>query len=103
VTSLFPDLRYATALQSPDVFKTIVIDGALQPNGMVSFRKVLSTQDAEAIRAYVVKLAHDAKNNPAPAFGGGPGAGAARAPATPSPAAPSAAPAPAPAAPALHR
>jgi alcohol dehydrogenase (cytochrome c)/quinohemoprotein ethanol dehydrogenase len=62
VGSLFPDLRYATALNSPDLFKTIVIDGALQPNGMVSFKKVLSPQDAEAIRAHVVRLANQAKN-----------------------------------------
>jgi len=104
VTSLFPDLRYATALQSADVFKTIVIDGALQPNGMVSFRKVLSPQDAEAIRAYVVKLAHDAKNNPQPA-GRGPGGGAAAAPApAPAPATPAAPSAgAAPAQPALHQ
>jgi alcohol dehydrogenase (cytochrome c)/quinohemoprotein ethanol dehydrogenase len=90
VTSLFPDLRYATALRSADVFKTIVIDGALQPNGMVSFRKALAPQDAEAIRAYVVKLAHQARNAPPPAFGRGP---------APQPAP---APVPAPAGPALH-
>ncbi|HEV7632634.1 MAG TPA: PQQ-dependent dehydrogenase, methanol/ethanol family, partial [Steroidobacteraceae bacterium] len=75
VGSLFPDLRYASALNSPDLFKTIVIDGALQPNGMVSFKKVLSPQDAEAIRAHVVRLANQAKNAPPAPTGGGPGAG----------------------------
>jgi quinohemoprotein ethanol dehydrogenase len=68
VSSLFPDLRYAGALWSPDAFKAIVIDGGLQADGMVSFRKVLTTQDAEAIRAYVVQLANQAKKEPAPAF-----------------------------------
>jgi cytochrome c553 len=87
VTSLFPDLRYAAALHNPELFKLIVIDGVLTPNGMVSFRKVLSPQDAEAIRAHVVRLANQAKNAPPPP-GRGPGAG---------PAAPAAAPAPAPA------
>ncbi len=63
---------------------------------MVSFAKVLSPPDAEAIRAFVVQLATQARNSPAPVGGGGAGAG------------PAAAPAPAPArgvetAPALHR
>ena len=66
VSSIFPDLRYAGALQSPDLFKAIVIDGVLQPNGMVSFAKVLSPQEAEAIRAHVVHLANIAKNSPPP-------------------------------------
>jgi mono/diheme cytochrome c family protein len=72
VSSVFPDLRYAGALWSADAFKAIVIDGALQANGMVSFRKVLSPQDADAIRAHVVRLANQAKNAPPPpGFGGG--------------------------------
>jgi alcohol dehydrogenase (cytochrome c)/quinohemoprotein ethanol dehydrogenase len=72
VSSVFPDLRYAGALHSPEAFKAIVIDGALQQNGMVSFRKVMSPQDAESIRAYVTRLANQAKNAPPP----GPGVGA---------------------------
>src|SRR5690606_27298786 len=66
VSSLFPDLRYAAALNSPDLFKAIVLDGILRNNGMVSFRDQLSEADAEAIRAYVVALANEAKDNPAP-------------------------------------
>lgn len=69
VSSLFPDLKYAPALNSPELFKAIVIGGALEKNGMVSFRKYLSTGDAEAIRAYVVSLANQAKNHPRPRFG----------------------------------
>jgi alcohol dehydrogenase (cytochrome c)/quinohemoprotein ethanol dehydrogenase len=69
VTSLFPDLRYAAALHNPELFKLIVIDGVLTPNGMVSFSKVLSPQDAEAIRAHVVRLANQAKNAPPPPGG----------------------------------
>jgi len=94
VSSIFPDLRYAGPLHSAEAFKAIVIDGALQQNGMVSFRKVLTPADAEAIRAYVVRLAHQAKNAPPGPFGGrGPGApapapapapGAATPPAAPS-------------------
>jgi len=36
-----------------------VRDGALSANGMVSFGDILTVSDAEAIRAYVVKQAHD--------------------------------------------
>jgi quinohemoprotein ethanol dehydrogenase len=76
VSSLFPDLRYAGPIHGAEAFKAIVIDGALEQNGMVSFRKVLKPDDAEAIRAYVVHLANDLKKNPPPAFGfGAPGAG----------------------------
>lgn len=78
LTTLFPDLRYAGVLHGADAFKAIVIDGAMQVNGMVSFAKVMTPQDAEAIRAYVTSLAHEAKNAPpAPGrgLGGAPGNG----------------------------
>jgi alcohol dehydrogenase (cytochrome c)/quinohemoprotein ethanol dehydrogenase len=69
---LFPDLRYAGALSSADAFKAIVIDGALTANGMVSFKQALQQpDDAEAIRAYLVSRAIDAKNAP-PAVPGAP-------------------------------
>jgi quinohemoprotein ethanol dehydrogenase len=64
VTSIFPDLRYAGPLWSAEAFKAIVIDGVLQPNGMVSFRQVLTPEDAESIRAYVVHIANQAKASP---------------------------------------
>jgi mono/diheme cytochrome c family protein len=89
VSSTFPDLRYAAALNNPELFKLIVIDGVLTPNGMVAFSKVLSPQDAEAIRAHVVRLANQAKNAPP-----GPGRGASGAP-PPAPVPPAAPPTPA--------
>jgi quinohemoprotein ethanol dehydrogenase len=61
LSSVFPDLRYAGALWASDAFKAIVIDGALEADGMVSFRKMLTLQDAEAIRAYVVHIANESK------------------------------------------
>ena len=86
----FPDLRTTPMMQSTEVFKAIVIDGALTENGMLSFSKVMSPADAEAIRSHLVRLANDAKDNPRPAGGfggpGGPGGG-------PRPPAPAAAPA----------
>jgi hypothetical protein len=36
-----------------------VIDGVLADNGMVSFSDALSPTEAEAVRAYVIKQAHD--------------------------------------------
>ena len=51
---MFPDLRYSGALQNATAFKTIVLDGALKQNGMVSFQSALSPADAEDVRAYIV-------------------------------------------------
>jgi len=64
VSTLFPDLRYASELWSPAAFDAIVIDGALQSQGMVSFRKMVTPENANAIRAYVVHLANQAKSSP---------------------------------------
>ncbi|MEJ1965364.1 MAG: PQQ-dependent dehydrogenase, methanol/ethanol family [Gammaproteobacteria bacterium] len=61
---MFPDLRYAGAINSPEAFKAIVVDGALTPNGMVSFAKALEADEPEAIRAYLVSKAIQAKNAP---------------------------------------
>jgi alcohol dehydrogenase (cytochrome c)/quinohemoprotein ethanol dehydrogenase len=61
---MFPDLRYAGAINSPEAFKAIVVDGALTPNGMVSFAKALKTDEPEAIRAYLVSIAIQAKKAP---------------------------------------
>jgi quinohemoprotein ethanol dehydrogenase len=59
---MFPDLRYTAALGSADAFKTIVIDGALTQNGMVSFAAALQPDEPEAIRAYLVARAIEAKH-----------------------------------------
>jgi quinohemoprotein ethanol dehydrogenase len=89
----FPDLRTTPMMQNAEVFKAIVYDGALTENGMLSFKKALTPQDVEAIRAHIVTLANDFKNNPRPAFGP-PGGGAPRGPgaqpATPQPEQPAA-------------
>ncbi len=69
---MFPDLRYSAALNSADLFKTIVLDGALTQNGMVSFKKALQEDQVESIRAYMVSRAIDLKKNPPPPFPFGP-------------------------------
>jgi len=92
VSSLFPDLKYAAALNSPELFKAIVVDGILQNNGMVSFASVLTPEQADSIRAYVVKMSNDAKNAPPQA---GPAPAAQLAPPQAAPAQQATAPAPA--------
>jgi quinohemoprotein ethanol dehydrogenase len=54
---VLPDLRYSSTLANDQWF-SIVLRGLLEPNGMVSFSKELSRQDAEAIRSYVILRAH---------------------------------------------
>jgi PQQ-dependent dehydrogenase (methanol/ethanol family) len=66
----FPDLRYSALLLSAEGFKAVVYDGVLTENGMLSFKKALSQQDVEAIRAHLAALANDLKRHPQPAFAG---------------------------------
>jgi alcohol dehydrogenase (cytochrome c)/quinohemoprotein ethanol dehydrogenase len=64
--SVFPDLRYSPMLNSGDAFKSVVLDGVLQANGMASFKGRLNADDVESVRAYLIKRANDAKNSPRP-------------------------------------
>ncbi|WP_296680280.1 PQQ-dependent dehydrogenase, methanol/ethanol family [Novosphingobium sp.] len=54
-----PDLRHSGALNDGAAFKSIVIEGALQHQGMVSFRAALKPDDAEAVRHYVISRANE--------------------------------------------
>ena len=67
---VLPDLRKSGAIADAAVWKSVVIDGILKGNGMVSFSTVLTAKEAEQMRAYVVSRAHYAKTNDA-ALGGG--------------------------------
>ena len=67
---VFPDLKYSSALESQDDFNAIVLGGIRQDKGMVSFASKISEADAEAIRAYIIAEANQAKQlaqAPAPA------------------------------------
>jgi quinohemoprotein ethanol dehydrogenase len=55
---LFPDLLYSAALGSPELYKAVVIDGVRTVNGMVSFAEVMTEEDAEATRAYLIRRAN---------------------------------------------
>ena len=58
---ILPDLRYSPLLAN-DGFFSVVLDGALKDQGMVAWSPVLSHDDADSIRAYLIKRAHDAKD-----------------------------------------
>lgn len=56
-----PDLRHSGTLNDEATFRSVVIDGMLQHNGMVSFKSALNAADADAIRHYVIKRANEDK------------------------------------------
>jgi mono/diheme cytochrome c family protein len=56
---VIPDLRWSKALGDAEAWKKIVIDGSRAEQGMVSYAPVLSAEQAEAVRAYVVSRAND--------------------------------------------
>jgi alcohol dehydrogenase (cytochrome c)/quinohemoprotein ethanol dehydrogenase len=58
----FPDLRYSPMLAAKESFAAIVLGGALQANGMASFKDRLSADEVESIRAYMIERANQAKN-----------------------------------------
>lgn len=55
---LFPELAVSPALASPELFKSVVLDGVRSQNGMVSFANVLDAQAAEDLRAYLIARAN---------------------------------------------
>lgn len=56
-SGVLPDLRRRPSINDAATFKSIVIDGALQDNGMISFARYFSAEDAEAIRGYIASRA----------------------------------------------
>tara|TARA_R110001599_G_C12152692_1_gene651609 strand:- start:125 stop:1216 length:1092 start_codon:yes stop_codon:yes gene_type:complete len=50
---VIPDLRYSALLNS-DVWFDVVLDGLLEPAGMVGFGSELTQDQAEAVRQYVI-------------------------------------------------
>jgi quinohemoprotein ethanol dehydrogenase len=63
---VLPDLRYSSALANEQWFN-IVLGGTLETNGMVSFAKEVTHEDAEVIRAYVIARAHQSMSAAKPA------------------------------------
>jgi len=52
------DVRHSAMISSTAAFNSVVLDGVLLDNGMVSFAEVLSEDDAEAVRAFIVFMAN---------------------------------------------
>ena len=48
-------------------FKSVVLEGARKANGMASFARFLNAADAEDLRAYILKEAHNAQADAAAA------------------------------------
>ena len=77
------NLAIRATLGDPDTWKAILIDGMLKDKGMVSFAKVLTPEQAQLIRLYVIDEAHWARKNlggaksmaPAPAAQNSPSTG----------------------------
>ncbi|MCB5425692.1 PQQ-dependent dehydrogenase, methanol/ethanol family [Altererythrobacter sp. CC-YST694] len=60
-STVLPDLRRSALLGDADGWASVVHDGALQDNGMVSFAGTLSRQEIEGIRQYVIMRANEDK------------------------------------------
>tara|TARA_B100000678_G_scaffold58087_1_gene46849 strand:+ start:96 stop:338 length:243 start_codon:yes stop_codon:yes gene_type:complete len=55
-SGVLPDLRLLTPAKH-GIFQQIVIDGMLAPTGMASFADVLTPQEAEYVRQFIISRA----------------------------------------------
>jgi len=53
-----PDLRYSSKEMIESLDK-VLLDGALAPRGMPSYKKILNAQDVKALQAYIVARARE--------------------------------------------
>ena len=60
-SGVVPDLRRSAALGDPKTWNAIVHGGAMKATGMVSFANVMSAEQAETVRQYVIKRANEDK------------------------------------------
>jgi quinohemoprotein ethanol dehydrogenase len=56
---VLPDLRMSLVNRGADVWEKVVRGGERQDRGMVSFAEVLSSEESEKVRAYVIHRAHE--------------------------------------------
>jgi len=52
------DVRHSTMISSAEAFQSVVLEGAFLDKGMAAFAPVLSEEDAEAVRAFIVSQAN---------------------------------------------
>ncbi len=55
---ILPDLRQSAMISNAQAFNGVVIGGALLDKGMAGWSEVLSDEDAEAVRAFIVAMAN---------------------------------------------
>ena len=55
---VLPDLRRSGFISSQEAFATVVLEGALLDKGMPPWSEVLSSEDAETVRAFIVFMAN---------------------------------------------
>ncbi|MEM9738899.1 MAG: PQQ-dependent dehydrogenase, methanol/ethanol family, partial [Pseudomonadota bacterium] len=60
-SGVLPDLRWSAITADESTWASVVNDGTLAATGMVAFSDVLSAEEAETIRAYVMRQAHNAQ------------------------------------------
>ena len=60
---VLPNLQQSGVLANADAWRSILIDGALKDNGMVSFARVMTPAQAEAVRLYVIDEAKWGRKN----------------------------------------
>jgi alcohol dehydrogenase (cytochrome c)/quinohemoprotein ethanol dehydrogenase len=60
-----PDLRHSPYLSEAALFRRPPLDGLLAARGMPSFAQTLKTADADAIRHYIIRMAHTFPDLPA--------------------------------------
>ncbi len=58
-----PNLQRSSTIGDASIWKSVLIDGILAQNGMVSFAKVLTPDQAELVRLYVIDEANWAQKN----------------------------------------
>ncbi|MGE0668989.1 MAG: PQQ-dependent dehydrogenase, methanol/ethanol family [Sphingomonadales bacterium] len=61
-SGVVPDLRWSANMKDEDAWRAVVLDGAMKETGMAGFGQMLNGEDAEAIRAYIVRRAHETRD-----------------------------------------
>ncbi len=59
--TVLPDLRRSVTLAAQESWEAVVRDGALEANGMVGWKTVLTAREIEALRLYVIHRAKEDK------------------------------------------
>ena len=56
---LLPDLRYSRSLADDDLWRTVVLKGALSANGMIGFESAVGAERLSTVRAYLIARAQE--------------------------------------------